>query len=279
MEVYFIHHMKTGLGEIFSSWLSIININNLLRKEGYKTHLLIECNKLCGYFSVETIFTFFNKAYLSDIFSSIEINNKVNKNKLYLYKKTPQLEDPMYSIYSTQDFLPNKIEKYLNLKANEVYKKKMLLTLGPLVRSNVIPLELPNHPFSVHHVRAVDQMESLSIAKLLFNKIKPFLKDGDYILSNSRTIKDYISDNTDLELNFLSSSKVSNHPYTNMPEISIDTKTDSLLQAYKEMVIASNAKKLYLYSAWDTVSSFLILSSIKQIPFSHKHIKEMLSPH
>jgi len=276
MKVVFIHHMITGLGEIFSSWLSIYYINNILKNRGFKTYLVIECSERCGYFSVDTLFDFFDKEEIEKDFSTVELTKKHTVNSELICHNSFQLNDPMYSLYSTETNLPEECNKYFNLKADTVYKQSLSLTFPSIVKKSTINTTVYPPNLIAHHIRLQDQGESIEKSIEVAKYITPYLSNSDYIFSNCLNIKEYLQSNTSLDLHTYSDAKVGNHPYTNMPDVDIEIKTKSLLQAYKEMVILSNAKFIYMYSAWDIVSGFLILSAIKQTPYKHIFIKGIL---
>lgn len=276
MKVVFVHHMITGLGEIFSSWLSIFYINNILRNKGFKTHLVIECSERCGYFSIDTLFDFFDREEIELAFNTLKLTEKYSVDYSLICHTSFQLNDPMYSLYSTETHLPEECKKYYNLKANTVYKEGLSLTFPPIVKKSITDtIDYPTD-FTAHHIRLQDQKESIDKSIEVAKYVTPNLSNYDYIFSNCLNIKDYLQSNVELDLHLYSNAKVGNHPYTNMTGIDIDIKTQSLLQAYKEMIVLSNAKFIYMYSAWDIVSGFLIMSSIKQIPYKHFFIEGIL---
>ncbi len=268
-----VHKMTAGLGEIFASWYSLINIAKVQRKKGHRVELIIDCtNALLRYFPEESIKLFFDlhklqKLYFDDItIAPGEVNVGAFKQIGNMYAiKSDDLSglDNYYEL--TPDFFlrhgrydaifPNVVTEFVSSYVENYIKA------NNLIYNNA------------HHIRVIDghenETEALEIAKI----VTPNLLDGDLVLSNSSTIKRVIKENTNktlVEYNNPVEKLISNH-YLILPDnVPKDLIFHKTILTYMEMILLTKCKHFHKYTIYNHEhwSAFLIHNAISTTDYT-----------
>jgi hypothetical protein len=259
--------MTAGLGEIFASWYSLINIAKVQRKKGHRVELIIDCtNALLRYYPEESIRLFFDLHKLQKLYFD-EITVSTGEVNVGAFK---QIGD-MYAIKSND---LSDLEKYYWLTPHDSLKNGLYDAIFPNVVTEFVSSYVENYIKAnnliynnAHHIRVIDghenEAEALEIAKI----VTPNLQDGDLVLSNSSTIKRVIKENTNktlVEYNNPSEKLLSNHYLflpSNVPKDLIFHKT---ILTYMEMILLTKCKHFHRYTIYTDAhwSAFLIHNAI-----------------
>lgn len=287
MKTVLIHKMRAGLGEIFSSWYSLINIALVQKSKGHKVQLVVDCSDCQDrYLNSETVKLFFDlytfrKLYFDDIIipdtsydnvidigwpNTTEYRFGIQSNDLqgleHLYELTA---DRIYSLHDNSIIYPNLVTSFVK----EYYTN--------FIKANNIEVN------NAHHIRVIDGYERTDEALPIVELVLPNLNDGDLVVSNSSEIKRIVKENTDkkvIEYDNPIEEILTNHfnryPIDRFPNDLLLIKT---LMAYTEMKLLGTAKHFYRYSIYPNYNSgFLVFPAINKVEITYKLIPREYIP-
>lgn len=260
--------MKAGLGEIISSWLSLVNIAAVQKRKGHKVELIVQCTQV-SYFDYNSVKLFFNLHTLKKYFDEIKFTDKVYEGKL------TYINGDKYEIFTTDS---TGIEHLYDLSANKLWHTVDLKLIIPDLPSAIIKDLIRIYDTEInnlHHVRVLDGFERSKDIDNVVQLVSPKLEDGDLILTNSSLLKSRLFESTPKTVKILShpiEKQISNHYLSNTSVIPVDLLFLKGAFAFVEMVIGSKAKHLHRWTIYENqVSAFLIFNILEKTPHT-EHI-------
>lgn len=272
METVLVHKMDAGLGEIFASWLSLINIAIKQKQKGHKVLLIIDCSKSKKrYLNARTIQLFFDFDKLNNYFDVITVTDDETVHDFT--NVFPNFENPQFGVITDDS---SDIEYYFELNANRIVNTNTDGIIYPNLVTMLVSTYYDNFVKSnninvnnVHHIRVIDGYERIDEAKPIADLVIPNLKDGDLVLSSSNAIKKVIKDNSDkqtIEYENPIEDTLSNHFTFHGEYLPDDLMFMKTLMAYIEMRLIGESKHFYRYSVYrDYWSAFLLFGAINKV--------------
>ena len=282
MKTILLHKMCAGLGEIFHSWYTLINIARVQKQRGHRIELIIDySHQLDRYFPSGTLDLFFDLHKLQrEYFDEITIS-----------------ETPVTIPNPTMNWGENWMLKTEDDKGlSEFY----LLSAEALIREGKRTAEFPeivtdfvkNYVDNIikvynlqinqaHHVRIIDGYEREHEVSKIVDLILPNLEDNDIVLSNSSIVKKAVKERSDKRLlsvdnpiEGILSNHFTKHP-SGVPKDLLFTKT---LYTYLDMILLTKGKHFHKYTVYDDNfwSSFLFHTALVQPNFTEHQIPKDL---
>jgi hypothetical protein len=283
-------NFTSGLGDFFVSLAEYITLAHELKKHNCTIELILNYSNNKYIKDINLLFNVIDKNNSFKIFNTVTTNNfpihdiNINNCKHYYTLSYVKPGSHWWDLFLDDD-AKLLIEKYnlLNIFSQNDYSFNInntvkiilpLFTSSFISKINNITKTLFNNDKYICMFFRNKDLDNQNY-KYLKNQIEIknlFLNNQHiYISSNSKKFKQYIKSQYNNVITYdIKSYKDIEYHYPPKQSSNDDIILEQILyQAFIDMIIISNAQRIYLFSDWDRISNFLFLSFYKKIPIYH----------
>ena len=282
MKTVLLHKMCAGLGEVFHSWYTLINIARVQKQKGHHIELIIDySHQLDRYFPPGTL----------DLFFDLDKLQREYFDEIIISETPVELDNPTMNwgnnwMLKTED--ETGLSEFYLLSAEALVREGRRTAVFPEITTefarNYVDNIIKVHNLEInqaHHIRLIDGYEREQEVSKIVDLVLPNLEDNDIVLSNSSIVKKAVKERSDKKLLSIHNPVegiLSNH-FTILPrEVPKDLQFVKTLYTYLDMIVLTKGKHFHKYTIYDDNfwSSFLFYTALKQPNYTEHQISKDL---